>query len=136
MNKKIIVADDNEKNRKLVRLILQKEYEIIEAEDGDRAVKLAMENIPDLILMDIQMPVLNGTDALKLLRSDETTSKIPVIALTSYAMKGDEDKFLEQGFDGYIAKPLKARELMDAVKNILQRRPYDRKKQQAKNPDC
>jgi two-component system cell cycle response regulator DivK len=119
MNRKILVVDDNEKNRKLVSLILQKEYKIIEAEDGEQAVKLAREIIPDLILMDIQLPVMDGTEALKLLRANDITSKIPVIALTSYVMKGDKDKFLEQGFDEYIAKPLKAGELRDAVKKHI-----------------
>lgn len=119
MRGKILIADDNEKNRKLVRLILQKDYEIIEAEDGQQAVSLAKETAPDLILMDIQMPIMDGTDALKKLRSDEATTKIPVLALTSYAMSGDKNRFLEQGFDGYISKPLKTRELQDSVKKYL-----------------
>jgi len=120
MNQKILIVDDNEKNRKLLRVILQSTgYETIESENGEDGVRMAKENLPAFILMDIQMPVMGGTEALKQIRSDETTAKIPVIALTSYAMTGDRDKFLAEGFDGYISKPLKTSELMDIIKKYL-----------------
>lgn len=120
MAKKVLIVDDNEKNRKLFRVILRNSgYETIEAEDGEKGVKLAKEEIPALILMDIQMPVMDGIEATKVLRSEEMTSKIPVIALTSYAMKGDKEKFLGEGFVGYIAKPIDMKEFLGIIKKYV-----------------
>ncbi len=119
---KILIVDDDTKNRKLFRVTLQNSgYETIEAENGEYAVELAKENIPNLILMDIQMPKTDGISAFKVIRADEGTKNIPVIALTSYAMKGDREKFLAEGFDGYISKPIDVREFLKAVAEIIQR---------------
>lgn len=122
MSEKILIIDDNEQNRKLFGFILQNSgYEIIESENGEDGLKLAKENHPGLILMDIQMPVIDGTEAFRILRSEPETKDIPVIALTSYAMRGDREKFLEQGFNGYISKPINVKEFMNTVKSVLGR---------------
>lgn len=122
MSEKILIVDDNEQNRKLFRFILQNSgYEIIESENGEDGLKLAKENHPGLILMDIQMPGIDGAEAFRILRSEPETKDIPVIALTSYAMRGDREKFLEQGFNGYISKPINVKEFMNAIKSVLGR---------------
>ena len=122
MSEKILIIDDNEQNRKLFGFILQNfGYEIIESENGEDGLKLAKENHPGLILMDIQMPVIDGAEAFRILRSEPETKDIPVIALTSYAMRGDREKFLEQGFSGYISKPINVKEFMNAIKSVLGR---------------
>lgn len=120
MSKKILIVEDNEKNRKLIRVILQNVgYGTIEAEDGEKGVKLAKENIPSLILMDIQMPVMDGIEALRILRAELTTRDIPVIALTASAMRGEKERFLKDGFDGYISKPIDVKEFLKTVKSII-----------------
>lgn len=117
---KILIVDDDAKTRKLLRAMLQNSgYEIIEAENGEQGIKLAKENIPDLILMDIEMPVMDGMSAFKVIRADESTKNIPVIALTSYAMKGDKEKFLAEGFDNYISKPIDVKEFLKIVKKHI-----------------
>lgn len=122
MSEKILIIDDNEQNRKLFGFILQNSgYEIIESESGEDGLKLAKENHPGLILMDIQMPVIDGAEAFRILRSEPETKDIPVIALTSYAMRGDREKFLEQGFSGYISKPINVKEFMNTIKSVLGR---------------
>jgi len=116
----ILIVDDNETNRKLCRLLLQKNgFETIEAEDGATGIKMAKEHLPSLILMDIQMPVMDGIAAMKALRAEPETASIPVIALTSYAMKEDKEKFLAKGFDGYISKPIDKNAFIDAVLKML-----------------
>ena len=120
MKGKILIVDDDIKNRKLFRVALQNSgYEIIEAENGEQAIKLAKENLPNLILMDIQMPVMDGISAFKVIRADENTKNIPVIALTSYAMKGDREKFLAEGFNDYISKPIDVKEFIEIVKKHI-----------------
>ncbi len=122
MSEKILIVDDNEQNRKLFGFILQNSgYEIIESENGEDGLKLAKENHPGLILMDIQMPGIDGAEAFRILRSGPETKDIPVIALTSYAMRGDREKFLEQGFNGYISKPINVKEFMNTIKSVLGR---------------
>ena len=119
---KILIADDNEMNRSLIVALLQRKgHEALEAEDGAQAVKLAKEHIPVLIIMDIQMPVLDGISALRMLRADESTKKIPVIAVTSYAMKGDREKFLSEGFDGYISKPININEVGKFIEQYIKK---------------
>ncbi|MBI4838450.1 MAG: response regulator [Nitrospirae bacterium] len=117
INKKtVLIADDDTKNRKLFRVALQSYgYKTIEAEDGKQCVKLAKETLPDLILMDIQMPVMDGITALKTLIADPATSKIPVIAVTSYAMKGDRERFLAKGFVDYIPKPIDIKKFKEVI---------------------
>lgn len=113
----ILVVEDNPKNMKLVRDVLQATgYRILEATTGGRAVELASEHRPDLVLMDIQLPDIDGVEALVRLRADERTAAIPVLALTAQAMDGDRERFLAAGFDGYISKPVDIVELVATVK--------------------
>jgi two-component system, cell cycle response regulator DivK len=112
----ILVVDDNATNIKLVRDVLQfKGYELLIAEDGASAVAAAREHRPALILMDVQLPGLSGTEAMKILKGDGATKDIPIIALTALAMKGAEENLLAEGFDGYLSKPFKLKELFEMV---------------------
>jgi two-component system, cell cycle response regulator DivK len=116
MTASILLVEDNEKNMKLVRDVLQAaDYDVIEAWTGRRAVELAREHRPDLVLMDVQLPDIDGVTALAALRGEERTASIPVLALTAQAMAGDREKFLAAGFDGYLAKPVDIAVLVDAV---------------------
>lgn len=120
MAKKILVVEDNEKNRMLIKDILAYYgYEVIEAENGKIAVEMAKKHLPALILMDIQMPVMDGFKAIALLKEDPATKAIRMIALTSFAMKGDREKIMRAGFDYYIAKPMDTRKLPEIVKKYL-----------------
>jgi two-component system cell cycle response regulator DivK len=114
---RILVVEDNEKNMKLFRDVLSsKGYRTLEATTGGEAVELATEQAPDLVLMDIQMPDVDGVEALRRLRADERTAAIPVLAVTAQAMRGDREHFLAQGFDGYLSKPLNVSELIGTVR--------------------
>ncbi len=120
MDAVILVVEDNEKNMRLISDLLGVSgYTVLKAVNGGEGVETAKEKIPDLILMDIQMPVMDGLEAAKLLKSDESVKHIPVIALTSYAMKGDEEKMLNAGFDGYISKPFSVAEFLKKVDEYL-----------------
>jgi len=120
MPHKILIVEDNKNNASLLRDILSFHgYEIAEASDGNLGVALARELMPDLILMDIQMPGMDGMTAGGILKGDPATSRLKIIALTSFAMRGDRDKFLAAGFDGYLSKPINTRELPDLVKQWL-----------------
>ena len=113
----ILVVEDNEKNMKLLRDVLQaKGYRTLEAMTGGQAVELATGHAPDLVLMDIELPDIDGVEALRLLRADERTVSIPVLALTAQAMHGDRERFLAAGFDGYVSKPVNIVELVDTVR--------------------
>ena len=112
MAKKILIVEDNEVNRVLLRDILQYHgYEIIEAANGEEAIKEAGAHLPDLIFMDIQMPVMNGYEATKVLKSNDKTKNIKIVALTSFAMTGDQDKSLTAGADHYMTKPIDTAQL-------------------------
>ncbi len=103
----VLVVEDNEKNMKLFRDVLQaKGYRTLEATNGEDAVALATEHGPDLVLMDIQLPDIDGVTALARLRADGRSASIPVVALTSQAMSGDRERFLAAGFDDYVSKPV------------------------------
>ena len=120
MSQLILIVDDNENNRKLARDVLEfAGFETLEATGGVEGVALAQEHMPGLVLMDIRMPDLSGTEALKLLKEDSRTGGIPVVALTSSTMRGDEQRFLAEGFDGYLAKPISVREFPDQVRSFL-----------------
>lgn len=120
MAKKILIVEDEPRNLKLFRDLLQRiGYETIEATDGEQGVELARARNPDLILMDIMMPKMDGIEATRILKADTATKNIPIIALTSYAMKGDRERTLEAGCDGYIAKPVDIQELLKAVEHFL-----------------
>jgi len=113
---RILVVEDNEKNMKLFRDVLQaKGYAPIEATSGEEAVELAFDHVPDLILMDVQLPGIDGIEALGRIRADERTVSIPVVALTAQAMTGDRERFLDSGFDGYISKPVDVVEFLETV---------------------
>jgi two-component system cell cycle response regulator DivK len=112
----ILVVEDNEKNMKLFRDVLMATgYRTLEATTGGQAVELAAEHAPDLVLMDIQLPDMDGVEALRRLRADERTAAIPVLALTAQAMQGDRKRFLAAGFDGYVSKPVNIIELVSTV---------------------
>src|SRR5262245_44982081 len=118
----ILVIEDNEKNRKLVRDVLTfKGYSVVEAETGEDGVRLARERAPKLVLMDIQLPGINGIEPLHQLRADDATRAIPVIAVTASAMDRDRQKIMAAGFDGYQSKPLNVREFVAAVEAMLAR---------------
>ena len=119
----ILIVEDNEKNRKLVRDVLNfKGYRLAEAETGEDGVRLAQELHPDLVLMDIQLPGIDGITALRQLRDDQATRDIPVIAVTASAMTQDRQKIMAAGFDGYQSKPIRVKEFMDAVRAMLDSR--------------
>jgi CheY-like chemotaxis protein len=116
---KVLVVEDNEKNLKLFRNILKANgYEPIEAKNGEEAVKAAKAELPALILMDVQLPVLDGITAMRSIKSDPATKDIPIIALTAYAMQGDKERLLEEGFDNYISKPIDLKEFLRVVKEM------------------
>jgi two-component system cell cycle response regulator DivK len=116
----ILIVDDNGQNRKLARDVLQfAGFRTLEAGGGGEGVLLAVEHLPDLVLMDIRMPDMNGTEALRRLRGNERTARIPIVALTSSTMKGDREQFLSEGFDGYLQKPISVREFPDQVRSHL-----------------
>jgi two-component system cell cycle response regulator DivK len=118
----ILIVEDNEKNMKLVRDVLQvKGYATLEAGSAEDGIALAREHTPDLVLMDIQLPGMNGIDALKVLRAETATAAIPVIAVTASVMQQDRNLITEAGFDGYIAKPINLREFLDAVRAMLEK---------------
>jgi two-component system cell cycle response regulator DivK len=121
--KKILVVDDNQDSRELVVKVLKnKGYEMIEAVDGEEAVEKAVAEMPDLILLDISIPKLNGYEVARILKGKEEFKGIPIVALTAHAMKGDRMKALEAGCEGYISKPINVRELPAQVKSFLKGR--------------
>ena len=114
---RILVVEDNAKNMKLFREVLVATgYETLEATTGGEAVDMASEHTPDLVLMDIQMPDIDGVEALRRLRADDRTASIPIVALTAQAMQGDRERFLAAGFDGYVSKPVNVRDLIGTVR--------------------
>jgi len=120
MGKVVLIVEDEHKNLKLVRDLLNLSgHTTLEATDGKQGVAVAKRDKPDLILMDIQLPVMDGIESNKILKTDVNTKKIPVIALTSYAMKDDKKKILEAGFNGYMTKPLDVDRFLEKVSNFL-----------------
>ncbi len=120
MAKLILIIDDEPKNIILLRDLLQVSgYSTNEATNGKQGVELAKTSKPDLILMDIQMPEMDGLEATRILKTDAATRKIPILALSSYAMKGDKERILAAGCDGYLAKPFDIKELLKIVAEYL-----------------
>jgi CheY-like chemotaxis protein len=118
--KKVLVIEDNHLNMKLIRSLLEiGKYRCLEAGDAETGLKIAAEVKPDLILMDIQLPGMDGLTATRHIKQDDGLKHIPVIALTSYAMKGDEEKAKEAGCEGYITKPVDTRKFLKSVSRIL-----------------
>ena len=118
----ILIVEDNEKNRKLLRDVLQvKGYQTLETESAEEGIRLAQESRPVLILMDLQLPGMNGIEALGRLRADDRTKAIPVIAVTASAMTQSREQIVAAGFDGYQTKPISVREFLDTVRQVLDR---------------
>jgi two-component system, cell cycle response regulator DivK len=117
----ILVVEDNEKNMKLFRDVLQATgYRTLEASTAGSALALAVEHSPALVLMDIRLPDMDGMEALRRLRTDARTSGIPALAVTAQAMKGDRERFIEAGFNGYLSKPVDVDELLNAVARLCE----------------
>jgi two-component system, cell cycle response regulator DivK len=117
-NERVLVVEDNDKNMKLFRdVLVATGYRTLEATTGREAIDLASEHMPDLVLMDIQLPDLDGMQALQRLRADARTAPIPVVALTAQAMQGDRERFLAAGFDGYVSKPVNVHDLIETVRH-------------------
>jgi two-component system, cell cycle response regulator DivK len=120
---RVLIAEDNERSMKLFRDVLRASgYETLEATTGEQALGLATQHAPDLVLMDIQLPGMDGLTALRRLREDERTAAIPVVALTAQAMHGDRERFLEAGFDGYMSKPVNVADLIGMVSRYCEGR--------------
>ena len=118
--KPILIIEDNELNMKLVKSLLQLgKYPILEAMNAEEGIQLARENRPALILMDIQLPGMDGLEATRVIRNDTDLCRTPIIALTSYAMQGDEDKAIEAGCDNYITKPIDTRNFLKFIEQCL-----------------
>ena len=116
----VLIVDDVQTNRDLASEILElEEYTIIQAEDGQGAIAQATEHLPDLILMDIRMPVMDGIAATRALKENDATRHIPILALTASVMVGDRERILQQGFDGFITKPIDFDELLTAISAAL-----------------
>jgi two-component system, cell cycle response regulator DivK len=116
----ILYIEDNEYNRKIVRQLFSRTaYRLIEAVDGEAGVALAQQELPSLILMDVQLPKMSGLDATRALKADPRTTHIPVIVITSFALSGDREKAAEAGAASYLAKPYSPRELLALVREYL-----------------
>ena len=116
----ILYVEDNEYNRKIVRQLLARtSYRLIEAVDGEAGIAQAMQELPDLILMDVQLPKISGLDATRTLKADPRTRDIPIIVITSFALSGDREKAAAAGATRYLAKPYSPRELLAMVREIL-----------------
>jgi CheY-like chemotaxis protein len=117
----ILIADDRASSRELLRLVLERAgYEVVEAEDGEQALSRARAVNPDLILLDLQMPALDGYGVLAALRSEARFENLPVLALTASAMRGDRERIIEAGFTDYLAKPAGPEVLRETVARLLQ----------------
>ena len=119
-NKTILNVEDNEYNLKIVRQLLSRtSYRLIEAVDGEQGVATAHNELPDLILMDIQLPKLSGLEATRRLRADPNTAHIPIIVITSFALSGDSEKAKDAGASAYLAKPYSPRELLQMIRKLV-----------------
>jgi two-component system cell cycle response regulator DivK len=117
--KRVLYVEDNAFNRKIVRDLLQRTaYELLEATDGDAGLATARRELPDLIIMDIQLPRVSGLDVTRTLRADATTAHIPIIVITSFALSGDEQKAKAAGATAYLAKPYSPRELLHTIRQL------------------
>jgi two-component system cell cycle response regulator DivK len=117
--KRVLNIEDNEFNRKIVRdLLARTSYELIEASDGELGVAAALKELPDLIIMDIQLPKISGLDATQTLRAGPSTASIPIIVVTSFALSGDEQQAMDVGASAYLAKPYSPRELLATIRKF------------------
>jgi two-component system cell cycle response regulator DivK len=119
---KILLVEDNEMNRDMLsRRLIRKGFDVVMAVDGEQAVALAQSELPDLILMDMSLPVIDGWEATRRVKAADTTSKIPIIALTAHAMAGDREKTLNAGCDDYDTKPIEMPRLLEKIETLLRR---------------
>ena len=124
MTTQILVVEDTLANMKLVNMLLDNAgYRVLQADNANDGIALAREHLPDLILMDIQLPGMDGLTATRLLKEEATTCHIKIVALTAFAMKGDEDRMIAAGCDGYIAKPIQYKKFLAEVERILASSP-------------
>jgi len=120
MPKKVLIVEDNELNMKLFNDLLEAHgYETLQTQDGFKALEMAREHMPDLILMDIQLPEVSGLEVTKWLKDDEDLAAIPVVAVTAFAMKGDEERIREGGCEAYLSKPITVMTFIDTVRRFL-----------------
>jgi two-component system cell cycle response regulator DivK len=120
MSKRILVVEDQEDNRQIVRdLLTANDYEMTEAENGEEALAAVAKDRPDLILMDIQLPVMDGYEATRRIRADPSLSSIPIIAVTSYGLSGDEEKARAAGCNDFVPKPYSPRQLLAKIREFL-----------------
>jgi two-component system cell cycle response regulator DivK len=116
----VLYVEDNEYNRKIVRQLLGRTtYRLIEAVDGPEGVATARREVPDLVLMDVQLPKLSGLDATRAIRSDPATAHVPIIVVTSFALSGDGEKAMQAGASAYLAKPYSPRDLLELIRTIM-----------------
>ncbi|EER62419.1 response regulator receiver protein [Acidovorax delafieldii 2AN] len=124
MTTQILVVEDTPANMKLVSMLLGNSgYRVLQADNANDGIALAREHLPDLILMDIQLPGMDGLTATRLLKEDAATCHIKIVALTAFAMKGDEDRMIAAGCDGYIAKPIRYKKFLEEIERILASAP-------------
>lgn len=120
MAKKVLIVEDDPRNMKLVMMTLKpRGYILLSAADGEEAVRVTLDEKPDIVLMDMQLPKMNGMDATRKIRENPDFTEIPILALTAFAMKGDEDKYIEAGCTAYMSKPINTRELPAVVAKLL-----------------
>jgi two-component system cell cycle response regulator DivK len=118
--KTVLVVEDTPANIKLVTMLLEKDgYRVLQAENGADGIRLAQLHLPDIILMDIQLPDMDGLTAVRQLRQEAATRHLKIVALTAFAMKGDENKMLGSGCDGYIAKPIRYQRFLEEVRRVM-----------------
>ena len=126
MKEKILIVEDNPKDMRLIEMTLRpKGYTLLRATDGEEALDMAIKDKPDLIMMDIHLPKVSGLEVTKRLRQMPTFNHIPIIAVTAYAMKGDEERIIEAGCDAYLPKPINTRQLPGVVAEMLLQRQKD-----------
>jgi len=128
MSKKILIVEDNPQNMRLVEMALSAEsYFLLEATNGEEALEMAKKERPDLIIMDVQLPKMSGLEVTRKLREIPEFNRTPIIAVTAYAMKGDEEKALDAGCNAYLSKPIRARELPNLIAKMLLQRQEEGK---------
>jgi two-component system cell cycle response regulator DivK len=121
MSRTILVVEDNDRNRRLLKVLLKaKGYDVIEAATGEEAMSCLKSQKPELILMDIQLPNMDGLELIRKIKSEAETRDIPIVAVTAYAMKGDKERILEAGCSAYVSKPIDTRELPLLIADLLQ----------------
>jgi two-component system cell cycle response regulator DivK len=117
----ILVIEDNPSNMKLAVFLLEKEgYEVFQAIDAEEGIRIARQRLPDLILMDIQLPEISGLEVTKWLKEDDALAHIPVVAVTAFAMKGDEERIREGGCEAYISKPISVAHFLETIRRLIE----------------